>query len=523
MTELKRAIQKGIRFTASTEGQPALLGKYDGTVFFTDAASVVHRDRVWIRIGQGDAQSEVLAVASGMPNQPGLPVIVANRGGTPTVIGIDTYRNGGFDPTYPTSIAMHAFQHGRLGNDPLYVTGPAFLPLMAHPSASYDMTVVVETAFYRYLTTERVWTTAASSSLASYLPSTFLQTFIVLSLNRSTNALAVTESGVSSPYTSDVPFVESDVLTVVTTLADEHLPICAIRLYGTQTRILPNDIFMDCRMWGGEYPGTIPHTLDDLADVSISAPSTGDSLFYNGSSWVNAPPSTDFTDGITTPFVDYPLRDNAGNTFAGASATYPMGWTEADAPADTYIAESYWTIVGSAGETTWAYQKQGNYDFEAAVASNAYKSFWVGPVILKDGLYADDVDYLIGIYADNSGAPSTSKFVRAHIHWDQATGKWQIRGEVKDGTTETDGAYYDLARMPLQPFWLRFALKNDTNKATSVYLGATPWPQAHGAIQAQNASSSVTWGQAWFVFSLSRNTGINDTIMIGSIDYSADS
>lgn len=527
MTELKRVLQKAIRTTVSTEGIPALLGKYDGTVYFTDAASVTHRDRVWIRIGQGDAATEVVAIANGMPNQPGLPIIVANRGGTPTVIGIDTYRNGGFDPTYPTTIAQHAYTHGRYGNDPLYITGCAFLPLMAHPSAAYDMTVTVESAYYRYLNTETLFPVTTTSSLASYRPSTYLQTFIVLSLNRSTNALAITPSGVNAAYTVAVPFTASDVLTVLSGLADYHLPICAIRLYGTQTRILPLDIFLDCRMWGGEYPGPVPHTLDDLTDVTITAPATNDTLLYNGSQWVNSPAVSTFANGITAPFVDYPIADASGTSFPEntGAGTVPGGWTQVDAAAASYLnaPRSYWTLQGSSGDSSWKYQKQGAYDFESVVASNAFKSFWIGPVILKDGAYAADVDYTIGIYADNSGSPSTTKFVRAHIHWDSGTSVWQIRAEVKDGTTETDGSYFELARLPLQPFWLRFALKNDTNKLTTTYLGATPFQQTHTPIQSQNASSSVTWGQAWWVLEMSRSTGINDVIMLGGLDYSADS
>lgn len=527
MTELKRILQKAIRTTISTEGIPALLGKYNGTVYYTDPSSVVHRDRVWVRIGQGDAATEVVAVASGMPNQAGLPIIVANRGGIPTVIGIDTYRNGDFDPTYPTSVAQHAFQHGRFGNDPLYITGPAFLPLMAHPAATPDMTVVVEAALYRYLTTETLFATTTTSSLASYRPSTYLQTFIVLSLNRSTNALAVTVSSVTAAYTSAVPFTASDVLTVVATLADYHLPICAIRLYGTQTQILPPDIFMDCRMWGGEYPGAIPHTLDDLTDVTITAPTTNDVLLYSGSVWVNSPPTSTFSSGITAPFVDYPIQDGSGTSFpenTGAS-TVPSGWTQVDAAAATYVTapKSYWTLGGTSGDSSWEYKKQTAYNFESVVASNAYKSYWIGPIILKDGLYSADLDYYLAIHANNSGAPDANKFVRLNIHWDASGTKWQIRGQYKDGTTLTSGTFYDLARMPLQPFWLRIALKNDTNKAVTVYVGATAFQQAHSPIASGNASSSVTWGQAWFDFSMARSTGNADAILIGGLDYSADS
>jgi hypothetical protein len=77
--------------------------------------------------------------------------------------------------------------------------------------------------------------------------------------------------------------------------------------------------------------------------------------------------------------------------------------------------------------------------------------------------------------------------------------------------------------MPLQPFWLRLTLKNDTNKLVTVYTGAAPYQQTHTALQSGNASSSVTWGQAWFNFSMARSTGGADYMLIGGLDYSADS
>lgn len=525
--DYRRILREKIQKIVAEEGQPGLIGKASGEIYFSPSGTA-RRDWVWVRLGGSDGATETLCrCVAGIPRQKDLPVIVANRGGVPTIIRIDQERADIYTGGKPIGVLEHAYTHLPTGNDALLIVGRAFLPLMARPSNPLALTVTVGAGFYRYLGTETAFSETTTGSFSSYLPAAGMQTFVVLSLNRSTNALAITASGVNAVAADSVPFTAAQALTVVSTLPDYHYPLCAIRLYGTQTVIRLTDIFMDLRLWGGEYLGTPVTDLDDLSDVTITAPATGDTLIYNGSAWVNGPPTSTFEDGITAPFVDYPIADASGTSFPEntGAGTYPSGWTQVDAPAATYLdaPRSYWTLHGSSGEMAWKFQKQSAYDFEAAVASNGYKSYWMGPILLRDGAYTADVDYTIGLYADNAGAPSTTKFVRAHIHWDSATSKWQIRGEVKDGTTETDGSYVELARLPVQPFWLRFALKNDTNKLTTVYLGASPFKQTHAPIQSQNASSSVTWGQAWWVMDMSRSTGIDDVMMLGGLDYSGDS
>jgi len=527
--DYKRLLREKIQTVVANEGQPALVGKANGEIYFTPPGGTAQRDRIWVRLGGSDGPTEVIAYcAISVPRQYDLPVIVANRQGTPTIIRLDLQRASVFTGGQSIGVQEHAQTHLPTGNDPLLIVGRAFLPLMARPSNPLALTVTVAAGFYRYLTTETAFTETTTGSFSSYLPAAGMQTFVVLSLNRSTNALLITASGINAVAADTVPFTATQVLSIVTTLADYHYPLCAIRLFGGQTVIRLTDIFMDLRLWGGEYVGAVPTTLDDLTDVSIVAPATNNTLIYNGSAWVNSPPSSTFSSGIFTPFVDYPLQDSTnGSTFPEntGAATIPNGWVQVDAANETYLNApvGYWTLGGNSGETSWKYQRQTAYNFESVVASNGFKSYWIGPVILRDGAYVSDVDYTLGIYADNSGAPSTTKFARAHIHWDSATSKWQIRGEVKDGTTETDGSYFELARLPLQPFYLRIALKNDTNKLTTTYLGATPFQQTHTPIQSQNASSSVTWGQAWWVIDMNRSTGINDVIMLGGIDYSSDS
>ena len=252
--DLKRLVKHAIISVVTGEGTPALLGKADGSLFFTDSNGQIQRDRVWARIGAGDSPTEVVVYCVGVPRQYDLPVIVANRQGRPTAIRTDTTRANVFTGGRMSEVSEHAFTHGRFGNDPLYVTGPAFLPLMAVPSNPPAMTVQVQQGFYRYQGIEKVFLTQTSTSLSAHVPSsTVEQKFVVLSINRSTNALTVTAgTSVVTPVTEVAPFAASPVLAIVDDLTDEHYPICAIRFYNGQTRITANDIFMDLRLWGGE-------------------------------------------------------------------------------------------------------------------------------------------------------------------------------------------------------------------------------------------------------------------------------
>lgn len=252
--ELRRAARAAILNTTVNEGQPGVLGRADGTLYFTDAVGTTHRDRIWCRIGQGDSPTEVVVDCTGVPRQYNLPVIVANRNGRPTAIKTDVTTVNFFTGGRQMDVTEHAWMHGRFGPDPLYIAGPAVLPLMAVPSNPPAMTVQVREGFYRYQGIEKVFLTQTSSSLSAYVPASALeQKFVVLSLNRSTNVLTVTAgTSVVTPVSETAPFTASAVLAIVDDLTDEHYPLAAVRFYNGQTRITANDIFMDLRLWGGE-------------------------------------------------------------------------------------------------------------------------------------------------------------------------------------------------------------------------------------------------------------------------------
>ncbi len=249
---LLRTARKAILNTVVNEGRAGLLGKADGTITFTDSTGTEHRNLVWARIVTDAAVTLVVAENTGVPLQPNLPIKIADRNGVPTIIGIDTRKANIFTGGLLSNLPEHAWTHGRFGPDPLYITGPAFLPLMAHPTNPADMTVTVEEAFYRYEGIEKAWTTAASASLSAYVPANAgTQHFIVLCLDRANNALVIVDgTDEANPIFSSVPFTTSDITVI--SVDDAYYPIAAIRFFFGQTTIKAPDIFMDLRLWGGE-------------------------------------------------------------------------------------------------------------------------------------------------------------------------------------------------------------------------------------------------------------------------------
>lgn len=254
----------------------------------------------------------------------------------------------------------------------------------------------------------------------------------------------------------------------------------------------------------------------ETQDVALGLPLDGSIVGANNQ-------AQDFTFGVISPVVDYPLLDPTnGSHFVNNSSSYPAGWTQADAPqtTNTNDAYSFWSIVGSSGDAAWKFRKQTPFDI-GALAANGFKSFHVGPLIIKESLPTANLNYYFGIYRDNAGAIDENTFLRININWLAASSLWQIRAERKDGITQTNGTYYTLARVPVGPLWLRLTLKNSTNRDVYAYMGPVPFAVMQMQMMNSNVGSGVTWGQVWWQFHSSRGAGPDDRVMVGGIDYSA--
>lgn len=85
---------------------------------------------------------------------------------------------------------------------------------------------------------------------------------------------------------------------------------------------------------------TIPEELDDLSDVTTSAPSSGEALVWDGSKWVNGTPDMDVSDladvTITTPSDDDILVYQNGEWVNMANPASTANFADAYDPTATY-------------------------------------------------------------------------------------------------------------------------------------------------------------------------------------------
>lgn len=256
--ELRRAFNRAVWGAADDEGQPARLGRRDGTLRYIDALGNSYADRVWVTLDGNHGQSETVARCTTVPHVRNLPVRVAMRRGLLTVIGTDGSWAAQYSGNRPIGAGPHAWMHGRLAPDALYVEGLQVLPLMATPTTPPSMAVRVQQAVYRYGGVLKLWETGDSPDLSGYVPGDgSVQHFVILCLDRDTNTLAVVDGADSSvddalhqPGVYNQPFTATDVATIA--IPDAYYPVCAVRFYHGMTRILAPDIIFDWRLWGGE-------------------------------------------------------------------------------------------------------------------------------------------------------------------------------------------------------------------------------------------------------------------------------
>ena len=230
---------------------------------------------------------------------------------------------------------------------------------------------------------------------------------------------------------------------------------------------------------------------------------------------------------LAIPWIDYPIQDATNGDYFNqntGNGTIPTGWTQTDAPQASRLDQPYgfWNLVGASGETSWGYKKQTPFTIES-LTSNTWKSFWIGPILVRELAYSADINYYFAIHRNNAGNPDANTYVRANINWDSAGSNWRIRGEYKDGTTATVGTYTTLSKAPVAPIYFRIALQNNTNKNMQVYWAGYSIVPIQVSLQSAAVGSGVTWGQAWWQFSMNRGAGSDDRILVGGIDYSSDS
>lgn len=221
------------------------------------------------------------------------------------------------------------------------------------------------------------------------------------------------------------------------------------------------------------------------------------------------------------PNYDFKLYDATnGDHFNTDGVTYPVGWTEVSSPFyGNSVSNGFWIVANGGADTTWGYKKQPGFTVES-LGSNAYISALYGPIRVMDSRNAADLTYYFGLYRDSTGIDITT-FNRIALNWDSASSVWRVRHEYKDGTTQTNGYWFNLPYPPLQQdLWFRITLQNDTNKSIRAYVSYDQSYRAQSLIGNADIGSGVTWGNVWNQVSQIRgSSGTIDILSIGGIDY----
>lgn len=274
MADLTRMMRKFVRDSIYNDGVPAILGRLDETtLYFTDANGMVHRDSVWVRYtDQNSPTMETVVRNGGVPPQIGMPVKIISIRNVPTAV-VNRY---GLQSTQFTggggsvAVEAHSRTHKRLGSDPFYLQGLAFVPLLVRPSDPPALTVYVEPGWYRYLGTWDVWEGGDSGSLSGYVPaSTTVMHFVIICLNRSTNTLVIVDGDdITISIYGDTTIGFSDIEAI--SINEDYYPLATVKLINGQTTVIPSDITHDLRLWGLEVrKGSDEIMTDGLGNVMV--------------------------------------------------------------------------------------------------------------------------------------------------------------------------------------------------------------------------------------------------------------
>lgn len=286
MADLKQLFRTAVASSMDTRGKPAILGKIDGTLYWSSS----RRDMVWARVGEPSSFQEMVVRCTKVTPQYDMPVRVDLINDTMTVIDVDDKRYLEFSGNRPGgSVGAHAWLHGRLGPDPLYITGLQYLPLLVVPTNPAALTVTVHQGAYRWDGTYKIFEETTSGSLSSYIPgSSGGKHFVIIALDRVNNTIVIVDGDDlttgSDALFSGITLMPGDVTAV--SIDDAYLPLAAVLLYNGQTEVRAADIVMHLRPEGGEdFVGAstgIAEPPDDAATYGRKTDTT--------SSWVEVVP-----------------------------------------------------------------------------------------------------------------------------------------------------------------------------------------------------------------------------------------
>lgn len=248
MTDLRALARQAIVSTVVHDGIPGKIGRHDGvTTTYFDPSGNERPERCWVRVGSDGV--EMVCVNIKTPHLYDTAVRVADRGGVPTVIGVD--EKGAEEwAANGTNTSLPNHRHDIESFNPDFVESLRFLPLLVWPSNPLAMTVTANPGVYWYQGLPYWFSGATTSSLSSYVPTGGnLRHFVIIAIDRSTGGLTVIDGADVGNPILPVNLAVSDIAAI--DVADKYYMLAAIQFYPGQTIIRQSDIRFDLRQFNG--------------------------------------------------------------------------------------------------------------------------------------------------------------------------------------------------------------------------------------------------------------------------------
>lgn len=240
-------------------------------------------------------------------------------------------------------------------------------------------------------------------------------------------------------------------------------------------------------------------------------------LRANGSQAGGTAAAQAFEYPVITPGMDVPLQHAVDSShFNDNTATYPAGWTQVvgATATNTNTPLGYWYLSGSAALPSWKYRRR------LAALSAASTSLVFGPILWRDPVYTGDVTYAFGMYRDDgAGNCDETQYNVVELNYVAASNLWRMRSVISNGATTSASAYVDLQRPLLQGLFFRVSTTGSNNNKRGHY-GTWPQPIVHTTFQ--NIVLAITWNTPWMQISMVRGAGLNDVLLFGGFDRTAD-
>jgi hypothetical protein len=254
----------------------ARLGKADENGLVTMVVTG-RPNHLYVSLGPNGDEGVTIAINTGVPRIAWAPIRLRRENDELYIEGLDntpgTLEAFFGDQTSPGNVSFH---HHRIGSGLEYEL-EALRMEMARVYPVSALTVGVKPFRYYHNGAWDTWEAGSTIDLASYKPATDKWAWVLVGVNPATNALvAVKGSDQDAQADLTVDLIDSISFS-------GNIPCAAVQLAESDATAYDLTRWHDAHGW---FNMAID-ALDDLGDVTITAPAENHSFWYSGSGWIN--------------------------------------------------------------------------------------------------------------------------------------------------------------------------------------------------------------------------------------------